>query len=207
MTTSCELQSLLLDIVKLDADGALGLLEAITKSLNWYDVPKEKLVGLTTDSEAANSGRHQGLWTRLRALLNWTWYPHVLVRLPLLRSSHRERESFRKWNTTLAVGCLGDNSLLQSVEVKSKLFRSHLDKMYRFPEHFDVRFAKHLNQIIKAVPVLHNFYRCCLVWEEVSKSNEYCLKTEANGFLKKWKYRYSKFVVNMTALMGDAFFL
>ena len=69
--------------------------------------------------------------------------------------------------------------------------------MYRFPDHFDVQFAQHLNQKIKAA--LHNLSGCCLVWEEVSKSNEYRQKTEANGFFKKWKYL--KIAVNLMAFM------
>ena len=71
--------------------------------------------------------------------------------------------------------------------------------MYHFPEYFVVRFTQHLNQIVKAV--LHNLTGCCLVLEEVANSTEYHQKPEANGFLKKWKY--SKFRVNLTALMGN----
>jgi len=71
--------------------------------------------------------------------------------------------------------------------------------MHYFLEHFEVRFAQHLNQIIKAV--LHNLSGCCLAWEEVANLNEYRQKAEANGFLKKWKR--SQFTINLTALMGD----
>jgi hypothetical protein len=64
--------------------GADGMVEAISNCLVSCDllqVAKEKLVGLTTDGESANTGRHGGMWIKLsgmlgRGLLNFWCFAH-----------------------------------------------------------------------------------------------------------------------------------
>ena len=46
-------------------NGALGLLEAVNKTLDLTGGKDNKLVGVTTDGESANTGRHGGLWRLL----------------------------------------------------------------------------------------------------------------------------------------------
>lgn len=196
MTSSDELQSILLGIEEPDEEGARGLLEAVTKSLDRYDAPKA--VGLITDDEAAKSVRHQGLWTRMRALLDrdiltfWC----ICHRSDLaLESVEHSVSELRHWKADI----LAVTRCFRTRKSRSKLLLSHLEQMHHFPEHFEVRFAQNPNQIIEAV--LHNLSGCCLAWKEVAKSNEYRPKAEANGFLKKWNR--SQFAINLTALMSD----
>ena len=48
-----------------EKNGALGLLEAVNKTLDLTGGKDTKLVGVTTDGESANTGRHGGLWRLL----------------------------------------------------------------------------------------------------------------------------------------------
>ena len=45
--------------------GFLGLLQAVNEALRVYEVDEKKLMGITTDGEAANTGCNSGLWKRL----------------------------------------------------------------------------------------------------------------------------------------------
>lgn len=48
-----------------DENGAKGLLEAVNKSLTTYGADCDKLMGITTDGESANTGKNAGLWKLL----------------------------------------------------------------------------------------------------------------------------------------------
>ena len=48
-----------------EKNGAPGLLEAVNKALDLTGGKDTKLVGVTTDGESANTGRHGGLWRLL----------------------------------------------------------------------------------------------------------------------------------------------
>ena len=49
-----------------EKNGALGLLESVNKTLDLTGGKDTKLVGVTTDGESANTGRHGGLWFACR---------------------------------------------------------------------------------------------------------------------------------------------
>jgi hypothetical protein len=72
MTKDKELISVFLRESKSSKRGAEGLLESIEsvlEDLNILSIAKEKLTGLTTDGESANSGRKSGLWVRMKTYL------------------------------------------------------------------------------------------------------------------------------------------
>jgi len=60
------LQSAFLGVTELESDGARGLLEAVAQ-----------VVGITTDGESANTGKHGSLWKLLQAYLTLPvgWMP------------------------------------------------------------------------------------------------------------------------------------
>ena len=55
-----------------EKNGALGLLESVNKTLDLTGGKDTKLIGVTTDGESANTGRHGGLW-RLLAECREVW--------------------------------------------------------------------------------------------------------------------------------------
>ena len=62
-------QTFLAGVVEPEEDGAQGLLDAVKEVMQQLNLPREKLVGITTDGESANTGRHAGLWQRMNDLL------------------------------------------------------------------------------------------------------------------------------------------
>lgn len=57
---------------KSDKRGAEGLLDSVKiifQNLGIEDLAKEKLTGITTDGENANTGRKTGLWARMKQYL------------------------------------------------------------------------------------------------------------------------------------------
>lgn len=57
---------------KADTRGAEGLLDSVIlrfKDIGIENLAKEKLVGLTTDGENANTGKSSGLWVRMKEYL------------------------------------------------------------------------------------------------------------------------------------------
>ena len=70
--TTGELVSVFLGESKADSRGAEGLLESVKicfQNLGIENTMKEKLTGLTTDGEAANTGSKTGLWVRIQEYL------------------------------------------------------------------------------------------------------------------------------------------
>ena len=61
-----SVKTVFLGISSSDLGGADGLLDALTTCLKSVGVDTEKLVGITTDGENANTGKNGGLWKLLK---------------------------------------------------------------------------------------------------------------------------------------------
>ena len=79
---------------------------------------------------------------------------------------------------------------------RMKALREHPNTV-AFPAHFEVRFAEHLLQCCRAV--LTNLDASRAVWTEVVTGTEKGPKSDALGFLKKW--RVDGLDLRLTAVM------
>ena len=64
-----SVHSVFLGILSSELGGVDGLLDSFISCLKGVGVEAEKLVGVTTDGENANTGKNAGLWTLLRDLI------------------------------------------------------------------------------------------------------------------------------------------
>ena len=67
-----EMKSVFLGESKSSLRGAEGLMKSIKivlENLSLGDIAKDKLTGLTTDGESANTGKNSGLWVRMKEYL------------------------------------------------------------------------------------------------------------------------------------------
>lgn len=189
--------------------GAEGMLDAFLlriRALNLEDLVKEKLVGLTTDGENANTGAHCGLWRAMSDFLE-----HGLMTVWCV--AHRSDLAFESIEASVPEV----RHWLADIRALSKYFRASSrreDDLFaqalsagkeeklikRFPRYHEVRFAEHLLNLVNAVLSNHEFM--LLHWESVMTSGE--SKTErlqAGGFHKSWMP--GSFNYRMTFLMAD----
>ena len=59
-------KTVFLGVASSDKGGAAGLLDSLISCLESVNVDTEKLVGVTTDGESANTGKKGGLWKLLK---------------------------------------------------------------------------------------------------------------------------------------------
>ena len=69
MTTEGSLETPFLNVTEPETSGVEGLLDAVESSLKVVKAPLDKLTGVTTDGESANTGRKSRLWARLKEFL------------------------------------------------------------------------------------------------------------------------------------------
>lgn len=193
-----ELKTIFLDVAQPEAHGADGLLEAVLFALR--EVNCDKLFGITTDGESANTGKNRGLWRLLverldRDLLTMWCVAHrsdlameaIVVAIPELKI----------WLINLKSVC----TYFRVSAKRKKWLQSVMPDMKEFPAYFEVRFAEHHYNVIRAV--LHNLPGCRETWQSMMNSqtvnrNE---KAEAAGFLRTWCE--TSIQTWLTALMGD----
>ena len=197
VSESGSLSSLFLGVVESESGGAEGLLEATALTLKNAKADTDKLVGITTDGEAANTGRSTGLWKRLeehvkhKLLVMWC----VCHRSDLaVENAENTVPELRHWKADL----LSVSSYFRSSKSRTKALKRAGGK-YAFPAYFEVRFAEHLLILISAV--LGNLPACREVWKEVAASNDKKAKTEAAGYLARWEVGGRSHL--MTAIMAD----
>ena len=69
----CDVKTTFVAVTSSDLHGADGLLDSFKKALKQIglteELIKEKLLGVTTDGEAANTGKNEGLWEKIKAWL------------------------------------------------------------------------------------------------------------------------------------------
>jgi len=61
-----SIQSVFLGVTEPESNGAKGLLEAVRSAADHAKIDCNKIVGITTDGEFANTGKHGGLWKLLQ---------------------------------------------------------------------------------------------------------------------------------------------
>ena len=175
-----------------DLHGVAGLVDALDQlftDLGVKDLCKQKLVGLTTDGESANTGRHGGLWVKLAEYLG-----HGLLTIWCV--GHRSDlapesvsnvvPAFRHWKADLkSVGAFYRASAERFSDLKA-LGAKHGATVYSFPRHHDVRFAEHLENLVTAVVRNHPF--TTEHWTSIADDKDIrkAERQQATGFLKVW---------------------
>ena len=188
--------------------GAEDMLQALSDlfvSQDMMHVLQEKLVGLTIDGEAANTGSKSGLRKKLKDKLGHGF-------LTLWCTAHRsdlalEEEletvaEFRHWKA--------DSTGIASFHGASHYREKGLEKAatlidaaftYKTPKYHEVRFAEHLLKLVRAVqsnlPSLRRHCRDVLDHPDSEKKE----KHQVSGFLKAWGR--NSLNQRMTALMTD----
>ena len=192
-----QLATYLAGVVEPDEDGAPGLLEAILSVQKKLDLPLQNLVGVTTDGESANTGRHAGLWKRLRDHLG----RDLITIWCVCHRSDLAMESLKKTVTEIhrwVSDLHALTSFFRTAKTRTKKLRENGGAVV-FPAMLEVRFAEHLLSTITAT--LSNLAACRKVWEAMAESGSRADKAEARGVLKKWAPGGQ--TERLTALMAD----
>ena len=192
------LGSVFLALVEPEEGGASGLLEAVTSALDSCAAPVDKLIGLTTDGEAANTGRQAGLRAKLRQHLKrdvmtmWCVCHRSDLAMEALEDSISE---LRLWKAEMT----GLMTYFRTSKRHTKSLRE-AGSVLTFPAFFEVRFAEHLQQCCRAILV--NMDACRNVWQAVASSDtDKKAAATASGMLKKWAPGSQN--LRITALMYD----
>ena len=189
--------------------GAKGLFGALLKALEDLGIEKgdleDKLVGLTTDGESANTGRESGLWSRVE---KYVGHPTINFWCACHRSDLAMEDIMKSvpelkiWQSNL----VGLATYYRASGLRTKELKSAKPSMKVFPAHHEVRFSQHLVQLCDAT--LFNLDGCFEHWKKItdsshSGSGEYERKeiNSAKGFLKTWKL--SGLQTWLTAFMVD----
>lgn len=188
-----EMKSVFLGESKSRFRGAEGLMESIKivlENLDLLDTAREKLTGLTTDGESANTGKHSGLWARMKEYLGrdvlCIWCVAHRSDLAMLDLESTVIE-VQHWKINLkAVATFYRASALRFEEL-DKLAELNKTTAYRFPAYSEVRFAEHLNNLTMAVwknlPLMQTHWSEVLENPDAAKTE----KASARGFLRLWE--------------------
>lgn len=185
--------------------GVAGMIDALHtrfKQLQIDDVIKSKMVGLTTDGESANTGRHGGLWVKMseyleRGILTFWCVAHRSdLAFESIESSVPE---FRHWLADVKSVATYFRASSKRQEDIDSIAASEGHSAKHFPRHHEVRFAEHLANVVAAV--LSNSHAMCTHWNSVVKDGENSDKQKARGFLKEWSP--TSFNMRMSALTLD----
>jgi hypothetical protein len=194
----CEIRSAFLAVRQSENTGAQGLLDVVVKTCDTAGVSFEKLVGITTDGEAANTGRVGGLWKLLAdhighgLLTAWCCCHRSDL---AMESAIDTVPELKIWLSNLT----GVATYFRTSPTKFKLLHELFPQTRSFPAYFEVRFAEHVRSLILAI--LHNLPGCRNVWEKLSDSKERNVKSAAVGFCKVWTPSSQQVI--LTALMAD----
>ena len=196
-----SVQTLFLGISSSDKGGAEGLLDAFLTCLQNVGVDTEKLVGVTTDGENANTGKKGGLWKLLRdhvgrdILTAWC----ICHRSDLaLESVQTEVPELSIWMTNV----LSFVSFFRTSPRRTKLLHQENQNCLEFPKHFEVRFAEHTMNLLNAV--LHNLEAAEKMFQKMisgTVTSERKERSMVRGFLSKWKAGSQQFW--LTVVMYD----
>ena len=196
VTSDGSLQTVFLKMHSPNESGAQGLLEAVNASLVVCKRNVDKLMGITTDGESANTGKKNGLWKLLsdqlqREILTFWCCAH---RSDL--ASEAITDSVPELNIWKA-NLVGVSTSFRTSKNKTKLLHAKCPDAKQFPRHHEVRFAEHQVQLIDAI--LHNLPGCKEVWKHMEENGDRKEKAEARGFQRTWNDRQ----IWLTELMGD----
>lgn len=170
-----SVKAVYLGIASSELGGADGLLDSLVQCMDDLSLDAKKLVGVTTDGEAANTGKKKGLWKLLKdhigrdILTVWC----VCHRSDLaLESVQSQVPELALWMTNI----LAVTSFFRSSPRRTKLLHRENDKCLTFPKHFEVRFAEHTLNVLKAV--LQNLEAARSVWAKMCDGTIPTEKTE-----------------------------
>ncbi|KAE9524081.1 hypothetical protein AGLY_015446 [Aphis glycines] len=158
------------------------------KNVFLENISNEKLLGLTTDGESANTGKKSGLWVRCD--LAFSDIESMVTEV-------------KHWKINIkSVATFYRGSAIRTDELKTISEKEGV-KFYRFPQHFEVRFVEHLillcESVWKNMPSMRKHWNnIVLADEETSNKKE---KAIVRGFLKLWKEDGDQLFY--TALMMD----
>ena len=190
------ISTLFMTVASPEQSGAKGLQEAVNSALDICGANRDKLSGITTDGEAASTGKKSGLWRLLidqfeRELLTFWCCAHrsdlavesIIVSVPELKI----------WK----VNVVGLATYFRTSSKRTKSLRNFCADSRQFPRHHEIRFAEHMLQLIDAV--LYNIAPCIEVFKVIEESGDKRDKAEARGYLHVWNDKQ----IWMTELMGD----
>ncbi|ESN91332.1 hypothetical protein HELRODRAFT_165352 [Helobdella robusta] len=182
--TNFEMKASFLGECHSELRGVIGMVDALQKRFQYLeieDVIKAKMVGLTTDEENSNTGRHGGLWVKMSEYLG---------------------------HNMLTFWCIAHRSVLafESVENVVPKFRHWLTDVKNVATYFrgqatDKKTCMKLLQIwVRLLNIFHDIMKKTVVQqgENNEKNNE---KQRARGFLKDWSQ--TSFNLNMSAVALD----
>lgn len=198
------LNTAFLGIVQPEQIGARGLLETVRTSVNRGKLERQKIVSVTTDGEKANTGRLGGLWKLLEEDLNrkiltiWCNCHRSDLALEDLINSVPE---LHIWKTNV----LECATYFRTSKNRTKDLHNFAGligiKSLEFPQHHEIRFAEHLNTLLKAV--IRNMPACRKVWHSIVNSSDStkATKCKASDLLNLWAPHSLQFL--LTTLMFD----
>jgi len=195
-----EIHNAFVGVTQTEEHGAQGLLQAVKVLTDAAGISLQTLIGITTDGEAANTGKNGGLWKILQdhlghGLLTVWCYCH---RSDLaMESAFSTVPELTIWLTNLKSVA----SYFRTSPSKLKRLQQKCSNYKSFPGYFEVRFAEHVRNLI--LSILSNLPGCRLFWEEITASSD-ALRHEKNvatGMLKTWKIDSQQMM--LTALMAD----
>ena len=194
-------KTVFLGVASSDRGGAAGLLDSLIRCLESVNVDTEKLVGVTTDGESANTGKKGGLWKLLKDHVG----RDILTAWCVCHRSDLALESLLAEVPELPIWLSNLLALVNSFRTsprRTKLLHQEDERCLTFPKHFEVRFAQHTLNLIRAV--LHNLKAATKVWEkmvsgEIASDKKECAM--ARGFMQKWNATSQQ--LWLTTLMYD----
>lgn len=198
------LRTAFIRVVQPNEKGAKGLLETVSTSLDQGKLDRKKLVSVTTDGENANTGHRAGLWKLLEEYLNrkiltiWCSCHRSDLALEDLINSVPE---LRIWKSNV----LDCSSFFRTSKNHTKELHDCVQligiKHLEFPCHHEVRFAEHLNVLLKAV--IRNMPACRKVWSLIvdSRDSAKAAKLRASDLLNLWYPDSLQFL--LTSFMCD----
>lgn len=162
-----------------------------------------KLLVLSTDGEAANTGPKTGLWRKLQDEVG----RFVLC---IWCICHRTDLAFHDMVSSVAEIKHWYSQLKESVKYfrlstsRTKIVKTHCSVLKvtfkAFVNPPDVRFAEHILDMCSCM--LENYRACIATWDELSSSaDETSLRRQAAGFRRMWDLNGMQY--RLTALMAD----
>jgi hypothetical protein len=185
---SVHLKSVFLGVVEPEQNGAPGLLEALEIALDYVQAPIEKLAGICTDGEAANTGREGGLWklltdkvgrqlTTIWCVCHWSDLAMEAVEFAV--------PEMGLWKFALK-SC---STFFRKSKRHAKLLKEKAGndgkEALQFPSYFDVRFSEHTKNLINAV--LSNMKWLREVWSDLQMNGDSAKeRAESSGLQRTW---------------------
>lgn len=195
------IQSAFLAAIEPENNGAKGLLEAAVNATGRAKIDCKKIVGITTDGESANTGKHGGLWK----LLQDHWQKSLITVWCTCHRSDLAMEDMENvvpelklWRTNI----IALATYFRTSKCRTKALAAvENGNVVAFPSHHEVRFAEHLHNLVKAV--LINLEACRAVFKAATENPEASRdeKAKSKGFMKLWSHCSTQ--VKLTALMFD----